>query len=531
MAVRVAGAAEAAECERATIAAGTPASELMERAGMAAATEMLALAVDVDTVTVVTGPGNNGGDGWVVARELARTGLNVSVVESSPPKTKEAELAKKSALQQRTRPVQLADGIGDGQIIVDALLGTGASGAPRGRIGDLVTGINAAQMKGAQVFSLDIPTGIDADLGATDLAVQATHTLTFGLIKRGALISRDRCGSIVALEIGLKADDADHLPLLIDAEWAHERVPPIRFDAHKGTRGRIVVFGGGEGMAGAAILTGTGALRSGAGLVHLVVHPSCVDAVHAGLPEAIVSAWPDSASMLSSIMEKANAVAIGPGLGKGAHARDLVERVLLCGQSPAVVDADALNAFTDDAHSLAALLRGRPTVITPHPAELARILGTQTSSIVRGRFDIGADFARESGAAVLLKGAPTVVFAPSGARYVSASGTAALATGGSGDVLAGIAATLLAHRLLTGRGKRTRLNTPARGRALDEKIGANRIAELAATAAFFHGRAAELCGPVRGTTLSDILQWLHFAWNEKVPVERRGVMIRLPETL
>jgi hydroxyethylthiazole kinase-like uncharacterized protein yjeF len=528
MAVRVATAVEAAECERATIEAGTAAAELMERAGTAAATEILSLASDADTVAVVTGPGNNGGDGWVVVRHLARAGLLVRVVESAPPKTPEAEQARTRALSDTgSQRIELSDSVGGAQIVVDALLGTGSKGEPRDRILELVTAINEAADK-ADVVSLDLPTGVDADAGASDISVRATHTVTFGLMKRGALISRDRCGSIVALDIGLLRDTPAGLPLLIDADWAHARVPPIRFDAHKGTRGRIVVFGGGEGMAGAAILAGMGSLRSGAGLAHLIVHESNVEAVHAGLPEAIVSAWPDDPAILASIIQPANAIAIGPGLGKGGYARDLVERVLLASIAPVVIDADALNAFTGDSGSLAALLRGRPAVMTPHPAELARILGTDTASIVDGRFEIGTDLARESGAALLLKGAPTVVFAPTGDRYVSAAGTAALATGGSGDVLTGITATLLAHRLLSGRGRRIRLNTPARRRARDEKVGANRIAEIAATAAFFHGRAAELCGPVRGTTLSDILRALHDAWNENVIAEGPGVLARLP---
>ncbi|HEY8166841.1 MAG TPA: NAD(P)H-hydrate dehydratase [Gemmatimonadaceae bacterium] len=529
MVVRVVTAADAAECERATIEAGTPAIELMERAGKAAATEILACATDADMVSVITGPGNNGGDGWVVARELALAGLLVRVIESAPPKTQEALEARERALKPGgSRRIDLADSLADEQIVVDALLGTGSKGSPRGRIRELVTAINDAGDNGAQVFALDLPTGVDADLGANGQSVRATHTVTFGLMKRGALLSRDRCGSIAVLDIGLQGEAVADLPMLIDGAWAHERVPPIRFDAHKGTRGRIVVFGGGEGMAGAAILAGMGALRSGAGLAHLVVHESNVESVHAGLPEAIVSAWSRDPAIVASILSRADAIAIGPGLGQGRNARNLVEQVLLATAAPAVVDADALNAFTGDPASLAALLHGRPAVLTPHPAELARILNVETDTVTNARFEIGSDLSRASGAALLLKGAPTVVFAPNGDRYISAAGTAALATGGSGDVLTGITATLLAHRLLSGRGKRTRLNTPARRRARDQKVGAHRIAEVAATAAYFHGRAAELCGPVRGTTLSDVLQALPDAWNETIPPERPGVLARLP---
>jgi NAD(P)H-hydrate epimerase len=518
MPARVATAAESAECERRTIQGGTTAAELMNRAGSAAASEILRLARGVESAAVVTGPGNNGGDGWVVAGELAAKGVTVRVVESAAPKTPEAESARASSLGSAAASrISVSDVLGDENMVVDALLGTGAKGAPHGRISELVRAINDAAAKGATVFALDLPTGVDADSGVTQVAVGATHTLTFGLMKRGALLSRDCCGSIAVLDIGLTDDGTSFLPLLIDGAWAHERVPPIRFDAHKGTRGRVVVFGGGEGMAGAAILVGMGALRTGAGLVHLVVHRSTVEATHAGLPEAIVSKWPKDAGTLALILDGANAIVLGPGLGKGAAARDLVERVLLSSSVPTVVDADALNAFSGDAASLASLLRGHQAVMTPHPAELGRVIGIGTWSVVAERFDVGTGLARETAAALLLKGTPTVVFAPDGARYVSAAGTAALATGGSGDVLSGIVATLLAHTLLYARRKRP-----------DFTLDQRSVAETAAAAAFFHGRAAELCGAVRGTTLSDILRALHDAWNETPPRDEPGVLVRLP---
>jgi len=168
------------------------------------------------------------------------------------------------------------------------------------------------------------------------------------------------------------------------------------------------------------------------------------------------------------------------------------------------VDADALNVFEDDSASLATLLRGRPAIITPHPAELARLLGRETTYVTENRFEVGAEFARESGAAVLLKGSPTVIFSADGTRFVSAAGTAALATGGSGDVLTGMIGALLAQP------------------------GGHSVAEVAAVAAFVHGRAAELCGPVRGTTLEDILLALPEAWNEPVSFPPPGAFTCIP---
>jgi len=258
-------------------------------------------------------------------------------------------------------------------------------------------------------------------------------------------------------------------------------------------------------MAGAAILSGNGALRSGIGLVRLVVAAQNTVAIHAGLPEALVKPWPTDASALEEIMEDADAFAIGPGLGRSREVRDLVERVLIAWAGPVVVDADALNVFENDAESLAKLLRGRPAVITPHPTEFARLIGRDMNEVLKNRFEIGADFARDAGATVLLKGAPTIIFAPEGNRFVSAAGTAALATGGSGDVLTGIVGTMLA-----------------------QLAGDRRSAEIAAIAAFIHGRAAELAGPVRGTTLEDILLALPDAWNESYDDQPESRLVCIP---
>ena len=187
-------------------------------------------------------------------------------------------------------------------------------------------------------------------------------------------------------------------------------------------------------MAGAAILAGKGALRSGIGLVRAAVGSQNVTALHVGLPEALIQPWPSDTAALAKLNDDADALAIGPGLGRSPEVRELVERVLLSWRGPVMVDADALSVFEDDAASLAKLLRGRPAIITPHPAELGRLLGRDTAEVLENRFEIAAQLAREIGGAVLLKGTPTVIFGADGQRIVSAAGTAALATGGSGDV-------------------------------------------------------------------------------------------------
>jgi len=530
MPARVATAAETVACERATIAAGTSSRELMERAGRAAADEIIRrfkLILPGGT-TVFTGPGNNGGDGWVVARCLADSGFPVTVIEAAPVKTQEAQSAEHDAgvpaENLEELPDVAADGarIADAPVIVDALLGTGSSGAPRDTVAAAIEIINRAGRDGAVTVALDVPSGLDASTGEHELCVEADLTLTFGVVKRGLLLAREVCGEIVVLDIGLKSGaPLDSLPLLVDHDWVAARIPEIPPDAHKGTRRRLTIVAGGEGMAGAAILAGKGALRSGIGLVRVAVAGQNVTALHVGLPEALVQPWPADTAALARLNEDADALAIGPGLGRSPEVRDLVERVLLSWRGPVLVDADALSVFEGDAASLAKLLRGRPAIITPHPAELARLLGRETGEVLENRFEIGAELAREIGGAVLLKGTPTVIFGADGQRIVSASGTAALATGGSGDVLTGIVGTLLAQGIAPS-------STLDVGETESAPSNPGSPAEIAAVAAFIHGRAAELCGPVRGTTLEDILLALPDAWNEHVAPHEGATLTCIP---
>ena len=473
----------------------------MRRAGEGAA-EVIATAFpdsSHESIAVFAGSGNNGGDGWVVARRLMETGYRVRVVETGAPRSDESRTAKADA--QKAGVTSAADA-GEASIVVDALLGTGSSGEPRGEIATAIEKILRCKREGAYVFAIDLPSGLDATTGEHQRSVRAHCSISFGTVKRGHLVSRDVCGDIVVLDIGLaESPELSSLPLLIDAAWVRERVPPIPPSAHKGTRKRLAIVGGGKGMAGAVILAGEGALRSGIGLLRIVAWARNDLPVHASVPAAIFHAWPEAADEMQKLVASTDAVALGPGLGVSSETRDLVERVLLAWNGPAVLDADALNLFAGDTDSLAVLLGKRPAALTPHPAEMSRLLGVATASVLAERFEVGIELSRKLEAAVLLKGSPTIGFAPSGERYVSAAGTAALATGGSGDVLTGIAGTLLAQM--------------------------SSSAEAAACAAFVHGRAAELCRTVRGTTLDDILHAMPSAWNEPLPVFPRNVLGRL----
>jgi ADP-dependent NAD(P)H-hydrate dehydratase / NAD(P)H-hydrate epimerase len=509
--VAVVDAIGASACDAAAIASGIPSRALMQRAGAAAAAELTRRqgAALRHGVVIATGPGNNGGDGWVAAHALHAVGIAVRVVECVAARTPDAVAERDAALAAGVPSVDdvVALLTGGESIVVDALLGTGlTSGAPlRGDIALAVEQLHRLRARGASITALDVPTGIDASTGRDAGAAPCDQTITFGSIKRGQLVARAVCGTIAVVDIGLgrHVRDAAAAMSLATARWFARSLPRIDADAHKGTRKKVVIVGGGPGMAGAVMLAARAALRSGAGMVKCVVAPESLGAIQEGEPSALAAAWPeDEAALASTVLEWADVVLIGPGLG--GSARELTTRVLNAWRGPVVIDADALNAFTGDVVALAALLGERQALLTPHPAEFGRLRGLPVSAVLDGRFELPARLARESGATVLLKGVPTVIAAPDGTTRVVAEGTPTLATGGSGDMLGGIAATLLAQTE----------DAPLAG----------------ALAAFAHGRAAWAVGErqVRGHTLDDVLLALPQVWSLEPEAPRPPVLVELP---
>jgi ADP-dependent NAD(P)H-hydrate dehydratase / NAD(P)H-hydrate epimerase len=513
-------AAQAAARDAAAVAAGVPSRALMQRAGAAAAAE-IALRYPFHLASgalVFAGPGNNGGDAWVVARALAATGIRVRVCEPVGAKTDDACAERALALpgvELHAWSSTAARGLADSgeRLVVDGLLGTGASGAPRGMLAGAIEAIDALHARGATVVALDVPSGLDASTGAAERAVTADLTVTFATVKRGILVARARCGAIAVLDIGLDAqtDPDDGAPTVVDGRWVASVLPPIPADAHKGTRKRVAIVGGAVGMAGATVLAARAAARSSVGMVKLVIAPASVPVVQEAEPAALAAGWPaDDAALEREIVDWADAVAIGPGLGRDTDARALAERVLRAWRGPVVIDADGLNVFAGDAEALGRLLGGRPALLTPHPAEFARLAEVDIAEVLASRFDAGRALAARCHGAVLLKGLPTVVTSPDGEQLVSAAGTPALATAGSGDVLTGIAATLLAQ------------------------IGDPLVA--GAAAAWAHGRAAELAHgapdaarlTARGVTLDDVLSALPSAWEVDIRPPRYPVLLELP---
>jgi len=500
--VRVTTAAEAAALDARAMEAGTPSRTLMQRAGEAAAAEIVR-AYPLEwgaAVNVFTGPGNNGGDGWVVARALASRGARVFVHEAGAPRSEES-----TAERALATPMVTQGQSSDARLIIDALLGVGAKGTPRDEIAACIARIATARANGATVVSLDVPSGLDADTGAANGAVRADLTISFGSLKRGLAIARANAGRIVVCDIGLGEPPDDAMPQLVDARWVRAHVPRIGADAHKGTRKKLIIIGGQVGMAGAPMLAARAAMRSGIGMVRLVVSRENLTVVQSAVPEALARAWPETADEVEDVITGwADGVVIGPGLGNSYGSRVLIERVLREYRGPVVLDADALNVFAGESEQLGELVGYRPALLTPQPAEFARMLGVHINDVLARRFGIGVELAQRTRAAVLLKGVPTVVSEASGRRLVSCAGTPVLAAAGSGDLLSGIAGTLLTQ------------------------LGDAHIA--GACAAWAHGRAAEIAGrgEVRGVTLADIDAALRGVWNEPLPALEAPVLADLP---
>ncbi|MFO1283856.1 MAG: NAD(P)H-hydrate dehydratase [Burkholderiales bacterium] len=421
--------------------AGAP---LMERAGVAAAALAGALATDrAGPVVVLAGPGNNGGDGFVVARELRRAFFDVAVVFRG-------EVARLPADARAAHAAWIASGgttridppSGPASLVVDALFGIGLARAIDERYGALVEWANRG---GAPLLALDVPSGLDADRGtANGPAIRATATATFIAWKPGLLTADgpDHAGTVSVHPLGLDAGRGPRAGRrLVWPALAASRPAVLaraRRNVHKGTYGTLAIVGGAHGMTGAPILAGRAAIRAGAGKTRVGFVSSPHPEFDPGAPELMLSS-------ASHAIEGADAIVAGPGLGTTDASANALRRSIAAGV-PLVLDADALNLVSTSlslAESLAR--RDAATLATPHPAEAARLLGTSVADVQRDRLAAAFAIAQRLRAHVVLKGAGSVLAHPDGAWELNASGNPALATAGSGDVLAGIAGALLAQ--------------------------------------------------------------------------------------
>ncbi len=428
-------------------AAGISLATLMESAGRAAAAVLarrFARALG-QGVLVAVGPGNNGGDGWVVARALHRLDVPVWVAaapgERSPLGRLMAELARAEGVRE-VAPDGPWPTVG---LAVDALLGTGASGPPRPNIAHLLQRVVDLAVP---IVAVDGPTGVDLGSGTAHDSVQAALSITFGGLRRGHLLARDDVGDVVVVDIGHPPAAPDWPALVTDADAAGW-LPRLRAADHKGVRGRVVVVGGSAGMTGAVRLAARSAFAAGAGLVHAVAPPDTVAALVAAEPDLQTFAHdldcPPTDALLD-LIQRADAVAIGPGLGRAPGRRELVSALIEAAGS-VVLDADGLVAFHGATAELRRLAEGRRLVLTPHPGEFRTLFPGLEGRREVDPWGAAAAGADEVGCTLLLKGVPTVVARPGQGLLTVAAGNPGLATGGSGDLLSGLVAAALARGL------------------------------------------------------------------------------------
>lgn len=447
---------------RATQDYGVPAMVLMERAGLAVFAAVKELLPDGGHLSVFCGHGNNGGDGFVVARHAVEQGYCVDCLVAA----EESELSPDAATQlsvaraQGVHPIfwgdprweRKAEAVACSNLIVDALLGTGAKGEVRGVIQEAIRAIN---WSGVPVVSVDIPSGIDADTGEElGESVWALRTVTFGLPKPFLFqgIGLEHAGYWTVADIGLPSalltepTDAH----LIEQAWVAELLPERLRASHKGENGHILIVAGSNRMPGAATMAANSAIRAGAGLVTVAGVAEVCRAVAANLPEAMLLPLPDDNGHISADAAKTilshnsrfDAALFGPGLTHEASTLEFLSEVWQNWDIPSCIDADALNAL-----SCGVKLPSGPSVMTPHPGELSRLLKSSIAEIQANRFEAIRSAVAEFGKTIVLKGPYSIVAELNEPLAVNCTGNPGMASGGMGDVLGGMIATLLAQDL------------------------------------------------------------------------------------
>ena len=468
-----------------------PGDVLMESAGRAVVDVLLALRREGEPVCVICGGGNNGGDGFVIARQLHQLGVPVKIALLA-----DAEGLRGDAARNYARAVAVGVPLEGSRwtaphrgLLVDAVFGTGLSRPVAGVAATSIRRMNAARAAGhgdVRVVSVDLPSGLCADTGRElGVAVSADATVTIGLPKLGLILEPGRAlaGEISVARIGI-ADATPDLTLtaqLLTRAGAGATLPTRLRSGHKGTFGHALLVAGSVGKTGAAALAAQGAARIGAGLVTLacpdslnaVLEQKCTEAMTAPLPETAAHGLArDAEEGLLALAATRDAVGIGPGLGRDPETLELVRSTVKRLEQPLVLDADALLAFAEEPALLAS--RQAPTILTPHPGEAAALLGGEAGDLNNDRPAAARALARETGAIVVLKGASSVIAGPDESLWVNATGGPLLATGGTGDVLLGMTVGLLAQGL---------------------------SADMAAPlAVFLHGAAADRLTAVRGDT-------------------------------
>lgn len=487
-------AAETRALDRETEARGTPVAVLMERAGLAVARAALGLAGGAygRRAVVICGKGNNGGDGLVAARHLARWGMAPEVFLLDR-KLREPAATNLAALERAGIAVRPFDAgtarrsLERADVAIDAIFGIGFRGAAGG---SFAAAIELLGETGAPVVAVDIPSGVEGDTGALrGPAVHADVTVTFGAPKLGTILfpGAAATGVLEVADIGFPPDLLVADVGLLDETDVQAVWPARAPETHKRRSGVVLVVAGSRRMTGAPRLVATGASRAGAGLVTVAAPRGAVATIQASLDEAtflLLSEGPEGSASeaaweaLSGRVEGFDAVAVGPGLSTDGETPAFVRRLVLESPVPLVIDADAINAFAGRAGELAG--RAAPAVLTPHAGEFARLFDMPAGALEEDRVGLVRKAAVETGCVVLLKGSRSVIAWPDGQVAINPTGTSILATGGTGDVLTGIVAALLAREVRPG--------------------------DAAAAGAYVHGVAGRLAGERagEGTVAGDV---------------------------
>ncbi len=451
---------------------GIPAQVLMENAGRETADEAmlihtaLAACEQLKPWLVLIGKGHNGADGIVAARHLYERGADVRLLYTAPPETLRGEPARQRDIV-RHWPIP-AETYKPGVLqwsqfagVVDALLGTGFKGSPREPIASLIREVNAS---GLPIVALDLPSGLDADTGqATEPCIRATRTAALAFLKRGLVQEpgASLAGHTAVRPIGIPQHLAAQFQLRtrltteaeISRRWGDPHAPR-QADAHKGTYGHALVAAGSLTYSGAGLLAARAALRMGTGLVTWAQPETLTSRLVGLVPEAILHGLPDQANgdwrnvapeALAAAAVDKQALVLGPGLGRFSGDSEWLKAVWEVTDLPLLLDADALNMLAEADDFPQWKLRSQPAVLTPHPGEMARLCHKSVRDIQQNRVDIASAYAQQYGVILVLKGAGTVIASPSGCIWVNPTGNPGMATGGSGDVLAGMIGSLLAQ--------------------------------------------------------------------------------------
>ncbi len=504
--------------------AGLPSLVLMENAALRIA-EVLQQHFELDPpkrIVIVCGKGNNGGDGMALARHLSNIGFQVQVFLLADPSELRGDAAtnykvaanfgvpiqpivSSEQLSQLIEPLQSAD------LVVDALLGTGITGEVRGLHAEAIPLVTNYA---SRILSVDIPSGINSDTGEIcGVAVRADATVTLGAIKLGLMVfpGADYAGDLFLGSLGIPDSLLTKLNILrfvATHELVQRVLPPRHPNTHKGDYGRVLIVGGAPGMTGAAIMAGKAVLRSGAGLaqvalpqsLNIAIEASALEVMSFPLPETDAGTIaPEALNVLLPRLEWADVVAVGCGISRNERTQTFVRQLVAQVDKPTVIDADGLIALAG--HNEILRRRKSLTVLTPHPGEMAALLRTTTEAVQQDRIGVALRAANEFNSIVVLKGARTITASPDGTMFVNPTGNAGMATGGSGDVLTGMIAALIAQTIIR------QSSAPA----------SQSLTEAVAAAVFLHGLAGDIASWEKGEVsliAGDLLDHLPRAINE-----------------